>query len=51
MFRVKVDGYEVEVLYVDIVNINAKFLIWDDRNNEFKVVNSACCEYVKDIMH
>lgn len=51
MFRVKVDGYEVEVLYVDIVDNNAKFLIWDDRSNEFKVVNSACCEYVKDIMH
>lgn len=50
MFRIKVDGYETEVLYVDIVDNNAKFLIWDDRSNEFKVVDSACCEHVKDIV-
>lgn len=50
MFRIKVDGYETEVLYVDIVDINAKFLIWDDRSNEFKIVNSTCCEYVKEVI-
>lgn len=50
MFRIKVDRYETEVLHVDIVDMKAKFLIWDTRCGAFRVVDSDDCKYVKDIV-
>lgn len=50
MFKIKVDGYETEVLHVDIIDMKAKFLIWDARIGEFRVISSDDCEFVKDIV-
>lgn len=54
MFRVKVDfgdyTYETDVLEVKVKENHAKFLIWNDIEKEFQVVDSFDCEYVKDIV-
>lgn len=52
MFRVKVDfgtyTYETEVLNVKVKEDYAKFLIWNEIEGEFQVVDSFNCEFIKD---
>lgn len=54
MFRVKVDfgdyTYETDVLEVKVKENYAKFLIWNDIEKEFQVVNSFDCEYVNEMV-